>query len=70
MCYIRKNRKDMAYHRCSCYKILYFVQAQFLVFKRCRLFADKMTAASWGPVAICLGPVQCLRKCVHPGCKR
>lgn len=52
-------------------KILYFVQAQFLVFKKTPAFADKMTAASWGPVCqICLGPVQCLRKCVHPGCKR
>ena len=31
-------------------KILYFVQAQFLVFKKTPAFADKMTAASWGPV--------------------
>ena len=31
-------------------KILYFVQAQFLVFKKMPAFADKMTAASWGPV--------------------
>ena len=30
-------------------KILYFVQAQFLVFKKTPAFADKMTAASWGP---------------------
>ena len=27
-------------------KILYFVQAQFLVFKKTPAFADKMTAAS------------------------
>lgn len=31
-------------------KILYFVQAQFLVFKKTPAFTDKMTAASWGPV--------------------
>lgn len=31
-------------------KILYFVQAQFLVFKKMPAFADKMAAASWGPV--------------------
>lgn len=31
-------------------KILYFVQAQFLVFKKTPAFADKMTASSWGPV--------------------
>lgn len=31
-------------------KILYFVQAQFLVFKKTPAFTDKMTAESWGPV--------------------
>lgn len=31
-------------------KILYFVQAQFLVFKKTPAFTDKMTAASWGLV--------------------
>ena len=46
-------------------KILYFVQAQFLISRKKRAFSDEIVAMDWGPVERSLVALQILRKWLY-----